>query len=536
MKSKDKIFSRDHTDALGPMNHLLIKSQMRKILSSNEFDATEQQRNFFRFVVTEALAGRQNTIKGYTIATQVFGRAQDFNASADPIVSVQANKLRRSLERYYLLTGYRDPVRIDIPKGVYVPTFTEQTIGEPDAVLKEEMTRNNMATSWPSILVLPFKNMTGDPGKDFLGIGFSRELAVEVGHFQEITVLFPIEDEIGKGSASTSRFVLDGSFHQHGNSIKILAHMIDTQTGKQVWGDSHKSNLDTGEFLAFQEKVVPVIAAKIGGEVGIIPALMAIESRNKTPTELSTYEAILRFYEYEQTLAPENFLRALEALQQAKKAEPECDHIWSLLARLYAIIYSLDIPGFENPLEKAVAYAEEGVRMNPNNQRNLGILAYIRFHSNELSAAIIEARRALELNPNSLLNLDGLAFILMLSGEWERGATLARKVIRHNPYHRSIVHDALWADYLRQGDYELAYIETMSRRRPASFWYHLGKASTLGLLDRIEEGKKYSENLLELRPDFPSKGRILIRHFIKFQEIEQCIVDGLETVGLRIEN
>jgi len=514
---------------------VLIQSQMRKILSSNEFDATDQQRNFFKFVVTETLAERQNTIKGYTIATQVFGRAPDFNASVDPIVSVQANKLRRSLERYYLLAGYRDPVRIDIPKGGYMPTFTEQPIVEPNAMVSEEATRNDMATSWPSLLVLPFKNMTGDPGKDFLGIGFSRELAVEVGHFQEITVLFPLEGEIGKGSANKSRFVLNGSFHQHGNAIKILAHMIDTQTGKQVWGDSHKSNLDTGKFLAFQEKIVPVIAAKIVGEVGIIPNLMAIESRNKKPTELSTYEAILRFYEYEQTLAPENFLRALEALKQAKNAEPECDHIWSLLARLYAIIYSLDIPGFENPLEKAVAYAEEGVRMNPNNQRNVGILAYIRFHSNELSVAIIEANRALELNPNSLLNLDGLAFILMLSGEWERGATLARKAIKLNPYHRSLVHDALWADYLRQGNYDLAYIETMSRCRPASFWYHLGKASTLGLLGRIEEGKKHIENLLELRPDFPSKGRILIRHFIKFEEIVHCIVDGLDAAGLRIE-
>jgi TolB-like protein len=508
---------------------------MRKILSSDEFDATEQQRNFFTFVVTETLAGRQQTIKGYTIATQVFGRAPDFNASMDPIVSMQANKLRRSLERYYLLVGYRDPVRIDIPKGGYVPTFNEQSIVEPNARLNEEVMRTDLMVSWPSVLVLPFKNMTESPSKDFLGIGFSTELAVEIARFQEITVLFPLEGEIETVSANKYRFVLGGIIYEHGNTIKIIAHMIDTRTGEQIWGDSHKSNLDTGGFYAFQEKVVPVIAAKIGGEVGVIPKLLAIESRTKAPIELSTYEAILRFYEYEQTLAPENFLRAMEALKQARNADPECDQIWSLLARLYGIIYSLDISGFENPLEKAVAYAEKGVHMNPNNQRNVAILAYIRFFSNELSAAIINADRALELNPNSLFMLDGLAIIIMLSGEWERGAALARKSIRRNPYHRSVVHDALWVDYLRQGDYDLAYIETMSRRRPASFWYHLAKASTLGLLGRIEEGKKYSEHLLRLRPDFPRKGRMLIRHYIKFEEIVRRIVDGLGAAGLRIE-
>ena len=532
---KDKTYIMEHTSALESPSHARIQSQMRKILHSDDFDATEQQRLFFTFVITETLAGRQNTLKGYTIATQVFGRNPDFNASVDPIVSVQANKLRRSLERYYLISGRRDPVRIDIPKGGYMPTFTEQAVAESDAVLKEEATRTDMATSWPSVLVEPFKNITGDPDNDFLGIGFSTELAVEVARFQEITVLFPLEGEIETGSASKSRFVLSGSIYKHGNAIKIIAYMIDTQTGQQVWGDLHKSNLDTGAFHAYQEEIVPVIAAIIGGEVGIIPKIMAIESKSKTPIELSTYEAILRFYEYEQTLAPESFSRAMEALKQARKAEPECDQIWSLSARLYGIIYALDIPGFDNPLEKAVEYAEKGVRMNPNNQRNVLILALVRFYSNELSAAIIEAKRALELNPNSLFLLDGLAFIMMLSGEWEHGAALARKAIRRNPYHRSIVHDALWADYLRQGNYDRAYIETMSRRRPASFWYHLAKASTLGLLGRIEEGKKYIENLLELRPDFPSRGRILIGHYIKFEEIVQCIVDGLEAAGLRIE-
>ena len=87
-----------------------------------------------------------------------------------------------------------------------------------------------------------------------------------------------------------------------------------------------------------------------------------------------------------------------------------------------------------NPLEKAIEFAEKGVRINPNNQRAQAILALVRFYSNELAPALEEVKRAFELNPNSLFVLDGLTYIMILSGEWDRGTALARKVIRLNPF------------------------------------------------------------------------------------------------------
>ncbi len=101
----------------------LIRQQINRILTSPEFTATDVQKSFLTFVVETVLAGRSHEIKGYTVATQVFGRGEDFNQATDPIVSIQANKLRRALERYYLVAGQNDPVRIDIPKGSYVPHF-----------------------------------------------------------------------------------------------------------------------------------------------------------------------------------------------------------------------------------------------------------------------------------------------------------------------------------------------------------------------------------------------------------------------------
>jgi hypothetical protein len=87
-----------------------IRRQLQRILDSPEFKATKSQRDFLQFVVSETLAGRDYEIKGYTVATRVFGRKADFDPNVDPIVSIQANRLRRALERYYLVAGQIDPV------------------------------------------------------------------------------------------------------------------------------------------------------------------------------------------------------------------------------------------------------------------------------------------------------------------------------------------------------------------------------------------------------------------------------------------
>ena len=124
---------------------------------------------------------------------------------------------------------------------------------------------------------------------------------------------------------------------------------------------------------------------------------------------------------------------------------------------------------------------------------------------------------------------------MTLLGDWERGPELIREVIRRNPYYGLYVRYALWVDWIRQGDYEQAYLETLNFSRPSVFWEPLMQAAAFGLLGRYEEGQRAVEKLLDLKPDFPSRGRILIRHYIKFDDIFDRMMDGLNKVGLKIE-
>lgn len=107
--------------------------------------------------------------------------------------------------------------------------------------------------------------------------------------------------------------------------------------------------------------------------------------------------------------------------------------------------------------------------------------------------------------------------------------------MRLNPYYVPTVHYALWLDCLRQQNYQQAYLETTGIVRSSIFWHPLVKASSLGLLGRYDKGQEYVGKLLELRPDFSSCGRMLIGRYIKNEELEKTVIEGLEKVGLDIE-
>ena len=515
-----------------------IEEQLQRILDSPEFKAAKQQRSFFEFVVKETLSGKAQEIKGYTIATCVFYRSDDFDQNSDPIVSVQANRLRRALERYYLIAGKTDPIRIDIPKGTYVPTFCEQLSVTPDTTVFDSKSPVEIFEgSWPSVVVRPFENLTGDSALNHWAVGLSTELATEITRYQEIRVLmFGPEGDKKRASDTVARFVVNGNVQKDRTSIKVTVNLLDSKTNMQIWGNSYTSDLETAQLISFQEEVAKAIAGKMSCEGGIVSKTLSIESRNKHPSDLKTYEAILRYYEYDQTFTPESFLRAMEALTLAADREPECGQVWSMLGRLHAVIYSLEFPNYEaTSIRKAVGFAEKGVLLNPDNQRARAILGFVRMLDNEIPGALEEVERALNLNPNSLFILDGIGYLMTLLGEWERGPALIRKSMRLNPYYKPIVHHALWLDCFRKEEYKSAHLETQSFRSPLLFWDPLLKAVTLGLLGRYEEGKHFVKNLLELKPDFSERGRILIGHYIKFDDIVERVIEGLHRVGLKID-
>jgi TolB-like protein len=514
-----------------------IEEQLRRILSRPQFDATARQKKFLRFVTQMFLEGRADEIKGYTVATDVFGRQTDFDPSTDPIVSVEARRLRRALEHYYLVAGKQDPVRIDIPKGSYVPSFLFQTGAASSSLSPESKPNNNGGVDpWPSVLIRPFKNFSEGTEPKYLAEGCLTELAIEMSRYQDIRVLMKPLDSEGKANEEPmARFSINGSVRYGPHILNMAIQLFDQKTHRQVWGDVYECDMKTNDLMVFQKETAQIITAKIAQEYGLISQTLSLESQNKLPAEMDTYQALLKFYKHEATITSETLKDALAALEEAAAREPECSQVWTCLGLLYWQNYTLELIERQTPIEEAIQFAEKGVRLNPSNQRARVALAVARLLNNQLKEGLIEAKNALALNPNSLIFMDVIGHVLAPLGEWDQGVGLVRKAIKLNPYHRPYVYHTLCADRLRKKQYERAYLETLNFRLPTVIWDPILQASTLGQLGRTDEGSQFIEALLTIKPDFPARGRTLIKHWVKSDELFECIVSGLKKSGLEIK-
>lgn len=99
------------------------RAALERIVGSDRFAASPRLANFLRFVVETTLSGQSECLKGYTVGVGALGRPDSFDPQTDPIVRVEAVRLRRALARYYAGAGARDPVVIEMPRGRYVPRF-----------------------------------------------------------------------------------------------------------------------------------------------------------------------------------------------------------------------------------------------------------------------------------------------------------------------------------------------------------------------------------------------------------------------------
>jgi adenylate cyclase len=252
-----------------------IRAQLERILAHPEFRATEKMRNFLRFVVEETLTGNARHLKGFTIATKVFGRDETFDAAHDPVVRIQAGRLRRAMERYYLVAGSDDPIHIDIPKGSYVPAFNpgfaarsarSSRQGAAPGGGVQESVRN-----WPSLLVQPFEDLTERPDLAHLAPGLATDLGIELANTGDLRVMVHSVALNGQRAASPRPdFLVQGSIRADGATVKVVIQLVDADSHELLWTDSLKSGLDDDRLIDFQERTATAIATHIAGQHGAV--------------------------------------------------------------------------------------------------------------------------------------------------------------------------------------------------------------------------------------------------------------------------
>jgi adenylate cyclase len=507
----------------------IVREHLESLLQSSQFDASARSRAFLSYVVDEALAGRGENLNQSVIAVAVFGRKADFDPILDPIVRVQAGRLRRSLERYYLLTDDADAIRIELPRGGYAPAFVKagKDVHADPAV--KCVTLAEVAPDWPIVVIHPFEVSSSQDEEATACI--NDGLTMELCRCADVRVVRQCDlDRRDLRLHASVRFELRGRLRRNADECLVSARLVDRTTGEQLWTDEYHTHPGVGRWSSSIDDVPRVIAARIGAENGVIARVLAGE--HQRPDVATSFSAIMRCYRFFFSRHVGELIPAVEALQRLTAGEPAMAAGWIYLARLYVVNHSFELTDVHTPIEKAIHCAYQGLLLNPAGARPRCVLAAGLLVKGELQAARDELEKALRLNADSLAYREIIGWLMALSGDWEQGIALMRDAMERNPYCLPHVQHGLWADHLRRGEFEQAYVAALEYRDSTFFWRALMTASCLGHLGRASEAQTSVAELQRTKPDFPERGRTLIGYYIKSEELRKRIIEGLRKAGV----
>ncbi|MFL6577049.1 MAG: hypothetical protein ACJ8MR_10545 [Povalibacter sp.] len=500
----------------------ILRDHLDQLLGSSLFDASARSRDFLSFVVEETLAGRGSTINQTAIAIGVFGRGTDFDPILDPIVRVQAGRLRRSLERFYLLKS-GSPVRIELPKGGYTPSFVR------DADDCSGLMAVESETDWPSVVVHEFESSPADAEACQ---NVAEEIGRELHRYGDIHVARRSDVAmVDVHNRPAVRFELHGRLHQIQGGYCTTVRLVDRKTGEQLWSEELLCGENEFSFRNLQD-VSRVIAARVGSEHGIIIRTLSSEYRARSPDQAVGYSTLRRCYHYFFSFQVGEFIPTLEALANFVAQQPENALAWTHLARLYLANYSFELSDLHTPIERAIHCGYQALLLDPASPKTRCVLATALLVKGEIAAAQHELSQALKLNGQSLAYRETIGWLTALTGNWDQGMVLMRDAVSRNPFSLAHVNHGFWAHHLMLGNFESAYIAALAYRDPSFFWGELMKACSLGHLGRTSDARASVADLLRAKPQFAYRGSTLIGYYIKSDSLRQLIEEGLRKAGL----
>ena len=195
----------------------------------------------------------------------------------------------------------------------------------------------------PSIAVLPFDNLTGDPNQEYFSDGITEEIISQLARFTDLMVLARYTCFKYKGESVDVRqlgeelevhYVLEGSVRRDGDRVRVTAQLLDATNAAHVWSDSYDRDLTAESLLDIQDDISHRVAATIAEPHGMISGHDFAKAKRKPPGELGAYDAVLRWYEFLRRLNPEVHGRLRTLMEQVVDKYPDYALAWVALGEL----------------------------------------------------------------------------------------------------------------------------------------------------------------------------------------------------------
>ena len=516
-----------------------IQSQMNCILSSPLFIAAPQASRFLSYVVQKKLSGQSAQIKQYTIAVEAFGYPADFDPFTNTAVRVLAGRVRRMLEQYYAEDGSHDDIRIEIPKRTYIPVFRiNSSLQDKSKIQNGLLARRapeSVASYGPTIAIIPFR---GRGFNENQVESITTSIIAGLTRFPDLHIVGPlmkykdIAVEIGEIEQQYKvRFVLQGLVQTSGEILRVTAILTDTSTRFKVWSETYECTMTEKSIDEIDENISHQIVCTLADYTGVIPNIIRQESMRKHFDILDIHEAIYRHEHFLTIFTPEAFNAAVGALEHAVKIHPDNTSLLSMLGSAYATHYMLDMGLTNATLKDAERLAQQAVALDPQCQMAQWVEGYVRFLQGDAERCIVKFRLACSTNPLNAYCISGSAVFFCMMGHWEEGLLLWEQISKRHPKHPPIYSLIPFMYSYVLGDYEEAWTHALLFDTPL-IWDPLVRAAAAGQLGLRRQSEIAINELLDMRPDFPTCARDLLRRTVFLDEHVEMLLEGLHKAGL----
>jgi TolB-like protein/Tfp pilus assembly protein PilF len=351
----------------------------------------------------------------------------------------------------------------------------------------------------PSIAVLPFDNLSGDPEQEYFADGISEDIITALSHLPWFFVVARNSSFAFKGRATDVkqlarelgvRYLVEGSVRKAGNRVRITAQLIDARQDRHIWADRYDRDLT--DVFAVQDEITEKIAGAVAPE---FMAAEMLRARGKEARDLDAWDLLMQAHWHFNLFTKESNQEAKVLLEKSIALDPNSDLALSDLASCHLL--GLMWNWYDEPakaLEASRQAAQKAIAINDRNVAALQCLANIDAISQKFDAAVSKARRALSLAPNSPDAHGTLGGCLTLACEWEEAMEELNTAIHLGPRNPM---NAMWYTFMQvclfqERRYEECIqwcddaIKDLPNTLPA---VHRPMAASYAMLERMDEAR-----------------------------------------------
>jgi TolB-like protein/Flp pilus assembly protein TadD len=383
--------------ALSTVTELEVRQQLDRILNSKTFQQVQRLKRFVSFVVLETKDGRGDQLKEFVVGVQVFDKESSFDPRNDPIVRVQARRLRTRLATYYLEEGQNDEVLIELPKGGYAAVFKKRGAAAARKPLPSALIRRN------TVVVLPFADHSPSHDLEYFCQGISQEIIHTLAKLEAARVvardLSQLSSPVGSQSlaegTAIAGTIVTGSVRKSGDDLRVTAQLIDGASGDYLWSESIDRNC--ANIFAIQEEVAQTVLKRL--QAGFAQG-GTLEGARRPTENLTAYNLYLQGRYHLSQRTEEGLRKAIEFFDKVIAEDPRYAQAYSGLADAYELLGHYGAMAPAEVWTKAASNAAWAVLQNETSAEAHTSLAHVKCTQDwDWLGAEQEFKRALQLDP-----------------------------------------------------------------------------------------------------------------------------------------